>query len=116
MTFKYSGNSGIGAHQSYTAHCLWCAFLCQCNSWSAKVDLALLSTALREGRLTSECLCSYHTLVCSPQGKEAEENGFNYNNLRLVTADLFAAGSDTTSATLRWAFLYMLLHPETQSK
>ncbi|NXT45621.1 CP2DH protein, partial [Pluvianellus socialis] len=50
------------------------------------------------------------------KGKEAEENGFNYNNLRLVTADLFAAGSDTTSTTLRWALLYMLLHPEIQSK
>ncbi|NXX95577.1 CP2DH protein, partial [Centropus bengalensis] len=50
------------------------------------------------------------------KGKEAEENGFNYNNLRLVTADLFMAGSETTSTTLRWAFLYMLLHPEIQSK
>ncbi|NXY50218.1 CP2DH protein, partial [Ceuthmochares aereus] len=50
------------------------------------------------------------------KGKEAEENGFNYNNLRLVTADLFVAGSETTSTTLRWAFLYMLLHPEIQSK
>ncbi|XP_049678025.1 cytochrome P450 2D14 isoform X2 [Accipiter gentilis] len=51
-----------------------------------------------------------------PQGKVAEENGFSYNNLRLVTADLFAAGSETTSTTLQWAFLYMLLHPEIQSK
>lgn len=59
---------------------------------------------------------SNHPLVCSPQGKVAEENGFSYNNLRLVTADLFAAGSETTSTTLRWAFLYMLLHPEIQSK
>ncbi|NXG79203.1 CP2DE protein, partial [Baryphthengus martii] len=50
------------------------------------------------------------------KGKAAEENGFNYNNLRLVTADLFAAGSETTSTTLRWAILYMLLHPEIQSK
>ncbi|XP_008935943.1 PREDICTED: cytochrome P450 2D4-like, partial [Merops nubicus] len=50
------------------------------------------------------------------KGKETEENGFNYNNLRLVTADLFVAGSETTSTTLRWAFLYMLLYPEIQSK
>ncbi|KFP45676.1 Cytochrome P450 2D3, partial [Chlamydotis macqueenii] len=50
------------------------------------------------------------------KGKEAEERGFNYNNLRLVTSDLFTAGSETTSTTLRWAFLYMLLHPEIQSK
>ncbi|NXS91868.1 CP2D3 protein, partial [Jacana jacana] len=50
------------------------------------------------------------------KGKAAEANGFTYNNLRLVTADLFTAGSDTTSTTLRWAILYMLLHPEVQSK
>ena len=59
---------------------------------------------------------SSHPCVCSLQGKAAEENGFNYNNLRLVTADLFTAGSETTSTTLRWAVLYMLLHPEIQSK
>ncbi|NXG13145.1 CP2DH protein, partial [Grallaria varia] len=50
------------------------------------------------------------------KGKAAEENGFHYNNLRLVTADLFAAGSETTNTTLRWALLFMLLHPEIQSK
>ncbi|NXF36884.1 CP2DH protein, partial [Nyctibius bracteatus] len=50
------------------------------------------------------------------KGKAAEERGFNYNNLRLVTADLFIAGSETTSTTLRWAVLYMLLHPQIQSK
>ncbi|KAM7023457.1 cytochrome P450 2D17-like isoform 2-T2 [Passerculus sandwichensis] len=50
------------------------------------------------------------------KGKAAEEDGFQYNNLRLVVADLFIAGSETTSTTLRWALLYMLLHPEIQSK
>ncbi|XP_064512816.1 cytochrome P450 2D17 [Pseudopipra pipra] len=50
------------------------------------------------------------------KGKEAEENGFHYNNLRLVAVDLFGAGSETTTTTLRWALLYMLLHPEIQSK
>uniref|UniRef100_A0A672TRP1 Cytochrome P450 family 2 subfamily D member 6/pseudo n=1 Tax=Strigops habroptila TaxID=2489341 RepID=A0A672TRP1_STRHB len=39
--------------------------------------------------------------------EKAEKSGFNYNNLRLVT---------TTSITLRWALLYILLHPEIQSK
>ncbi|XP_016159897.1 PREDICTED: cytochrome P450 2D14 [Ficedula albicollis] len=50
------------------------------------------------------------------KGKAAEENGFHYKNLRLVAMDLFTAGSETTSTTLRWALLYMLLHPEIQSK
>lgn len=50
------------------------------------------------------------------KGKAAEENGFHRTNLRLVAVDLFTAGSETTSTTLRWALLYMLLHPEIQSK
>ncbi|XP_031456356.1 cytochrome P450 2D27-like [Phasianus colchicus] len=50
------------------------------------------------------------------KGKEAEENGFNKSNLSLVTSDLLVAGSQTTSTTLRWAFLFMLLYPEIQSK
>ncbi|NXY20437.1 CP2DH protein, partial [Atrichornis clamosus] len=50
------------------------------------------------------------------KGKTAEDNGFHYKNLRLVAADLFGAGSETSSTTLRWALLYMLLHPEIQSK
>ncbi|NXO17456.1 CP2DR protein, partial [Oriolus oriolus] len=50
------------------------------------------------------------------KGKAAEENGFHYNNLRLVTADLFTAGTETSATTLRWALLYMLVHPDIQSK
>uniref|UniRef100_A0A8C3LKL9 Uncharacterized protein n=1 Tax=Chrysolophus pictus TaxID=9089 RepID=A0A8C3LKL9_CHRPC len=50
------------------------------------------------------------------KGKEAEENGFNKGNLSLVTSELLAAGLESTSTTLRWAFLFMLLYPEIQSK
>ena len=30
--------------------------------------------------------------------------------------DLFIAGTDTTSATLSWATLFMILHPDIQRK
>uniref|UniRef100_A0A8C3SG64 Cytochrome P450 n=1 Tax=Chelydra serpentina TaxID=8475 RepID=A0A8C3SG64_CHESE len=43
-------------------------------------------------------------------------SSFNDNNLRLVTTELFTAGTETTSTTLRWALLYMLLHPDIQYK
>ncbi len=37
-------------------------------------------------------------------------------NLRNVLVDLFVAGSDTTSASLRWALLFMAKHVRVQSK
>ena len=37
-------------------------------------------------------------------------------NLLNVVIDFFIAGSDTTSNTLNWAMLYMILHPDIQTK
>ena len=37
-------------------------------------------------------------------------------NLKNTLFDLFLAGSDTTSSTLNWAMLYMILNPEVQNK
>nr|XP_045008397.1 cytochrome P450 2D20-like [Jaculus jaculus]XP_045008398.1 cytochrome P450 2D20-like [Jaculus jaculus] len=44
------------------------------------------------------------------------ESSFNDANLRLVTFDLFSAGMVTTSTTLAWALLLMILHPDVQRR
>ncbi|XP_063117380.1 cytochrome P450 2J4-like isoform X2 [Rattus norvegicus] len=41
---------------------------------------------------------------------------FNEENLIATTLDLFFAGTETTSTTLRWALLYITLNPEVQEK
>ncbi|XP_063614756.1 cytochrome P450 2L1-like [Penaeus indicus] len=40
----------------------------------------------------------------------------DYLDLLVSIGDLFAAGSETTSSTLRWVVLYMALHPDVQAK
>lgn len=44
------------------------------------------------------------------------DNSFYEENLIWSVLDLFAAGSETTSTTLRWALLYMSKYPEIQEK
>eukprot|EP00092_Neocalanus_flemingeri_P005823 GFUD01006267.1.p1 GENE.GFUD01006267.1~~GFUD01006267.1.p1 ORF type:complete len:485 (-),score=98.81 GFUD01006267.1:202-1656(-) len=41
---------------------------------------------------------------------------FNKKQLVISIVDLFAAGSETSSSTLRWAILYLVLNPEVQEK
>ncbi|XP_036610925.1 cytochrome P450 2J2-like [Trichosurus vulpecula] len=52
--------------------------------------------------------------------KELSKNNihssFDEENLIFCTLDLFLAGTETTSTTLRWALLYMALYPEIQGK
>nr|AXE15625.1 cytochrome P450 2D3-like protein [Eremias argus] len=48
--------------------------------------------------------------------KKDENSCFNYQNLTLMIGDLFAAGTETTTTTLRWGLLYMILYPDVQSK
>ncbi|KAM4651386.1 cytochrome P450 2D20-like [Discoglossus pictus] len=48
--------------------------------------------------------------------KGDKDSSFNEGNLLFTTVDLFGAGTETSSTTLRWSFLFMLLYPEVQEK
>uniref|UniRef100_A0A8C5D655 Cytochrome P450 2J6-like n=1 Tax=Gouania willdenowi TaxID=441366 RepID=A0A8C5D655_GOUWI len=48
--------------------------------------------------------------------KEQSDSTFNEDNLIGCVFDLFAAGTETTSTTMRWALLYMVKYPEIQEK
>ncbi|XP_004610790.2 cytochrome P450 2D14-like [Sorex araneus] len=50
------------------------------------------------------------------KAKGNPESSFSDANLRMVVADLFTAGMVTTSTTLAWALLLMILHPDVQRR
>lgn len=52
--------------------------------------------------------------LCMAQAKGNPESSFNDENLRMVVSDLFSAGMVTTSTTLVWGLLFMIIHPDVQ--
>ncbi|NXI68005.1 CP2K6 protein, partial [Anseranas semipalmata] len=57
------------------------------------------------------------TFLIRQQEENGKPNGFFDNeNLTEVVRNLFAAGMDTTSTTLRWGLLLMMKYPEIQKK
>nr|XP_034805195.2 cytochrome P450 2D6 [Pan paniscus] len=50
------------------------------------------------------------------KAKGNPESSFNDENLRMVVANLFLAGMVTTSVTLAWGLLLMILHPDVQRR
>ncbi|XP_026161315.1 cytochrome P450 2J2-like [Mastacembelus armatus] len=48
--------------------------------------------------------------------KEDKDSGFDLDNLCFCTLDLFGAGTETTTTTLHWGLLYMILYPDIQER
>ncbi|XP_060641587.2 cytochrome P450 2K6-like [Anolis sagrei] len=56
-------------------------------------------------------------LIRQQEEKTNNVNGYFHNeNLKTLLANLFGAGMETSSTTLRWALLLMMKHPEVQRK
>ncbi|XP_041508256.1 cytochrome P450 2J3 isoform X2 [Microtus oregoni] len=64
-------------------------------------------------RLLDEATCLEASMMCQYPEKTTS---FNEENLITSTLDLFFAGTETTSTTLRWALLYMAVYPDVQEK
>ncbi|XP_078689230.1 cytochrome P450 2U1-like [Branchiostoma floridae x Branchiostoma belcheri] len=57
-----------------------------------------------------------YLLEMTREDGDGDRESFTEDQLNYVISDLFVAGSETTSTTLTWALLYMVLYPEVQQK
>ncbi|XP_012927949.1 cytochrome P450 2D17-like [Heterocephalus glaber] len=86
-----------------------------------KAFLALMDELVTEHRATFDLSQPPQDLTGAflaevEKAKGNPESTFNNENLRLVVSDLFMAGMVTTSTTLAWALLLMILHPDVQRR
>ncbi|XP_078096014.1 uncharacterized protein LOC144510443 [Mustelus asterias] len=87
---------------------------------NAEQILDVLNGFFRENhqKLDENDLRSYIDVFLFRQQKESKnpKSYFHENNLRYSTFNLFAAGMETTSTTIRWGMLLMMKYPEIQKK
>uniref|UniRef100_A0A8D2EMJ2 Cytochrome P450 2D6 n=1 Tax=Theropithecus gelada TaxID=9565 RepID=A0A8D2EMJ2_THEGE len=87
---------------------------------SQKAFLTQLDELLTEHRMTWDPAqppdLTEAFLAEMEKAKRNPESSFNEENLRMVVADLFFAGMVTTSTTLAWGLLLMILHPDVQRR
>uniref|UniRef100_A0A2K6NGJ0 Cytochrome P450 2D17 n=1 Tax=Rhinopithecus roxellana TaxID=61622 RepID=A0A2K6NGJ0_RHIRO len=86
---------------------------------SQKALLTQLDELLTEHRMTWDPAQTPRDLTEAflaemEKAKGNPESSFNEENLRMVVSDLFSAGMVTTSTTLAWGLLLMILHPDVQ--
>ncbi|XP_073177999.1 cytochrome P450 2G1-like isoform X3 [Lepidochelys kempii] len=83
--------------------------------WAAAVSVsggsAQVSDRPLQGRLSTAPSC-----VRLPQEKQNPNSEFNTKNLVLTTLNLFFAGTETVSSTLRYGFLLLMKHPGVEEK
>ncbi|XP_021010984.1 cytochrome P450 2D9-like isoform X3 [Mus caroli] len=88
---------------------------------SQKTFIAIVDNLLTENRTTWDPAQSLRNLADAflaeiEKAKGNPESSFNDENLRMVVIDLFTAGILTTSTTLSWALMLMILHPDVQRR
>lgn len=66
--------------------------------------------------MTSAKNSSHNSLDLLLQNSGITDSHYHDQNLLHTIMNLFAAGSDTTSTTLRWGLLFMTKHPEIQGR
>ncbi|XP_028645826.1 cytochrome P450 2D10-like isoform X2 [Grammomys surdaster] len=86
-----------------------------------KTFMAIVDNLLTENKTTWESAQPPRNLTDAFLAEIEKANGnpessFNDENLRMVVLDLFSAGMVTTSTTLSWALLLMILHPDVQRR
>ncbi|XP_055455177.1 cytochrome P450 2D9-like, partial [Psammomys obesus] len=86
-----------------------------------KTFMSMVDKLLTENRITWDPAQPPRNLTDAflaevEKAKGNPESSFNDENLRRVVADLFMAGMVTTSTTLSWALLLMILHPDVQRR
>ncbi|XP_056382391.1 cytochrome P450 2J4-like [Hyla sarda] len=88
---------------------------------NVKTVFGFLEKVLEEHKRTRvpEQPRDYIDCYLDEMGKEHEDDNrstFDNENLFTCVADLFVAGTETTSASLDWCLLYMMLYPDIQEK
>ncbi|XP_025782644.1 cytochrome P450 2D15-like isoform X3 [Puma concolor] len=88
---------------------------------SQKALMTLLNELVQEHRITRDPTQPPRDLTDAfldeiEKARGNPESSFNDENMLMVTADLFLAGMVSTSATLAWALLLMILHPDVQRR
>ncbi|XP_077908773.1 cytochrome P450 2D17 isoform X2 [Ictidomys tridecemlineatus] len=86
-----------------------------------KAFMAMVDELLEEHRMTWDPAQPPRDLTDAflakvEKAKGNPESSFNDENLRIVVSNLFSAGMVTTSTTLAWALLLMILHPDVQRR
>ncbi|XP_067859169.1 uncharacterized protein [Heptranchias perlo] len=87
---------------------------------NGRLNCALVKSYFKENRrkLDENDLRSFIDVFMVRQQKESDNpnSHFHEKNLLYTTTNLFAAGMETTSTTLRWGMLLMMKYPEIQKK
>ncbi|XP_066112507.1 cytochrome P450 2D6 [Saccopteryx bilineata] len=86
-----------------------------------KAFMAILDELITEHKMTRDPAQPPRDLTDAfldevEKAKGDPKSSFNDENLRIVASDLFSAGMVTTSATLAWALLLMILYPDVQCR